>query len=250
MAEMTPSTRFQHKTEESPFNEDIDYLPSVDWSTWTADSCSVVKAFIGANYLGVSYAFRLTGLLIAVPLFWVIAFASRQGCRLLIECKIELDRRDASSASVILKSPFTINSNETDTPESDSTPAVVSHSSATAPSTSFSSAPSNSSSSYLSTSDLSSSSSSSSSANIHDDGSGFAMVGHRLFGPRMADLVKAMLVLTQFGYCVAYLIFLSQTMQDLGWIASSMWSAKEVLVPVFAAPLALLALPSDISRLV
>jgi amino acid permease len=217
--------------EDDPYDEDLDHLPTVNWSTWAADSCSVVKAFIGANYLGVSYAFHLCGVFIAMPLFLVIAFASRQGCRLLIECKMELDRRDAESLLDGQSSAPASASLSTDSAELQPTINSEVDSSDT-------------------TSVVSSlvSESESASANEHD-GSGFATVGARLFGPRMADMVKAMLVLTQFGYCVGYLIFLAQTLQDLGWL-SGKWSTREVLVPLFAAPLAMLALPADISRLV
>ncbi len=88
----------------------------VPFSVLSADFCSVWKAFIGSNYLAVPYAFHLCGLTLALPLFAVIALATRQGmsdmmpylclqlfapntsntaagCQLLLACKMDLDKR-------------------------------------------------------------------------------------------------------------------------------------------------------------
>jgi proton-coupled amino acid transporter len=59
----------------------------------------------------------------------------------------------------------------------------------------------------------------------------------------MAD--QAMLVLTQFGFCCGYLIFLSSTLSDLNWVP---WS-QALKVLVFVGPLFVLTLLKDISLL-
>jgi hypothetical protein len=239
-------------------------LTPVPLSIWAADSCSVVKvrlllecafdcprdtphalnvpsysysthchlqAFIGSNYLGVPYSFHLCGIALAVPLFWAIAFFSRQGCRLLIDCKVELDRRDkdqsdnaiyggsigsnhSGGGSAYALAGDGVGSGSVD--ESAGRLRRTSHGHAVNHTTTSSSSPSQP---LLSASSSSLSSSSSSSlhpssprasataiehaASAESDhaGGGYAIVGERLFGANMAHLVRACLVLTQVPPC-------------------------------------------------
>lgn len=206
------------------------------FSNWNIPVCShfhplPFQAFIGSNYLGVPYSFHLCGIALAVPLFWAIAFFSRQGCRLLIDCKIELDRRDKDqcdnatygrssgsssdgggcgsayaladdgvgsgsvdeSAGRLRRTSHGHAANHTTSTSSPSQPLLSA-------SSSFISAASSSSlqtSSPRATVTAIDHASSSDSSESDHAGGGYAIVGERLFGARMAHLVRACLVLTQ-----------------------------------------------------
>jgi solute carrier family 36 (proton-coupled amino acid transporter) len=73
----------------------------------------------------------------------------------------------------------------------------------------------------------------------------FADIGRFVGGAPMESAINAALVLTQFGYCVGYLIFISQTVHDLVRSNSRVWPF--ILVPL--PPLLALAMLRSIRSL-
>jgi solute carrier family 36 (proton-coupled amino acid transporter) len=73
----------------------------------------------------------------------------------------------------------------------------------------------------------------------------FADIARFVGGPTMEACINVALVLTQFGYCVGYLIFMSQTIHDLARNSNAVWPF--VLIPL--PPLLALSLLRSIRSL-
>lgn len=194
--------------------------PEISCSVWAADSCSVIKAFIGTNFFGVAFAFRLCGVGIAIPMFALIAFCVRQGCRMLVKCKVELDNRAAQKA---------LNASFESTNKLGYQPPASSIN--------------------LLSEDAGSEKKEDEDKPVSAaDESVFASVGGGLFGSWMSNVIKGLLTLTQLGYCTGYFVFLSQTLQDLHWLPDS-WT-RTMIVPLFGVPLFLISLLPNVNGLV
>eukprot|EP00172_Hildenbrandia_rubra_P003611 Plantae.Rhodophyta-Hildenbrandia_rubra.ctg6009.p1 GENE.Plantae.Rhodophyta-Hildenbrandia_rubra.ctg6009~~Plantae.Rhodophyta-Hildenbrandia_rubra.ctg6009.p1 ORF type:complete len:530 (-),score=94.97 Plantae.Rhodophyta-Hildenbrandia_rubra.ctg6009:1506-3095(-) len=126
------------------------------------DVGNMLKAFIGLNFMYVSYAFSKAGIAAGVVGLLVITYLNYHCCVLLIKVKRHVCPREEPVQ-------MTTNSDQATTPQVVEEPKHVT----------------------------------------------YGDVADTVAGPIARNLVTLALILTQFGYCVGYLIFMSQTIHDL-----------------------------------
>lgn len=161
-------------------------------SSWSLfiDIANTLKAFIGINVMLVAYAFSKAGMVRGVIGLIIIAVITEHCCHLLIEIK--------SSTYHYLSA----NSNDV---EDNLLPSV----------------PEDNYSGYQTTS---------TSETDVQEAPTYGEVAFRVGGRRAENIINAALILTQFGYCVGYLIFISQTFHDV--LVSGAPVSLFVLVPL------------------
>lgn len=169
---------------------------------YLVDVANMLKAFIGLNVMYAAYAFSKAGLVRGIIGLLVVTYLTEHCCLLLIDVKNGLPasalrrRRNAAADS---------------SPTSDALAGGVT--------------------------DDSQHSSDGGMDDPHGGGSGYtyADIAGAVLGPAGDAFVSAALVLTQFGYCVGYLIFMSQTVHDLVASAGSpVWAYVLVPLPLLA----------------
>lgn len=120
------------------------------------DTANMLKAFIGINFVYVSYAFSKAGLRLAIPSLLIITLLTEHCCILLVRVKNSLQQSSDPSSTDYHQVP----SDPTKQPP----PAPT-----------------------------------------------YGAIALQVAGPRAETVVNIALVITQLGYCVGYLIFLSTT---------------------------------------
>lgn len=176
------------------------------------DVANMLKAFIGLNFMVVAYAFSKAGMLRGVIGLVIITFITEHCCLLLVDIK------DSMYQPLNLAQPNSRLCNSADQPDLDDQSAVISIPQDPNASPVIDEADS------LATS-------------RHPPS--FGDIAFYAGGRTAENIINAALILTQFGYCVGYLIFLSQTMHDV--FSSATPVAWFVLLPLpIVAVLALL----------
>ena len=158
-------------------------FPIPTFSSFLLHTSSVIKAFMGSNYLGIPYSFRLCGMILSVPLLCLVAWCTRLGCRRILECKSELERRKGR---------------EMERGKKGKEDAV------------------------------------------------YGCIAWEIYGEKMQRAVKGMILLTQFGFCVGYIVFLSSTLLELEWIPGL---THEYSVMIFLPIILALSMFKDLSYL-
>lgn len=169
---------------------------------YLVDVANMLKAFIGLNVMYASYAFAQAGLVRGILGLLLVTYLTEHCCLLLIDVKNGLP------ASALRRRRNTF---------SDASPANDDATGAAAES-----APRDSDDGM---------------SDPHGGGGGYtyADIAGAVLGPAGDAFVSAALVLTQFGYCVGYLIFMSQTVHDLVASAGSpVWAYVLVPLPLLA----------------
>lgn len=169
---------------------------------YLVDVANMLKAFIGLNVMYASFAFSTAGLVRGIIGLLVVTYVTEHCCLLLIDVKNGLPasalRRRRSTSS--------------DASSSGNSLAVGAAQDAPRDRDGGMSDP-------------------------HGGGGGYtyADIAGAILGPAGDAFVSAALVLTQFGYCVGYLIFISQTVHDLVASAGSpVWAYVLVPLPLLA----------------
>lgn len=185
-----------------PMSEEADTAAPSTPREYLVDVANMLKAFIGLNVMYAAYAFSKAGLVRGIIGLLVVTYLTEHCCLLLIDVKNGLPasalrrRRNAAADS---------------SPTSDALAGGVT--------------------------DDSQHSSDGGMDDPHGGGSGYtyADIAGAVLGPAGDAFVSAALVLTQFGYCVGYLIFMSQTVHDLVASAGSpVWAYVLVPLPLLA----------------
>lgn len=171
---------------------------------YLVDVANMLKAFIGLNVMYASYAFAQAGLVRGILGLLLVTYLTEHCCLLLIDVKNGLP----ASALRRRRNTFSDASLANDDPAAAVAESVPRDS---------------------------------------DDGMGdpygggggggytYADIAGAVLGPAGDAFVSAALVLTQFGYCVGYLIFMSQTVHDLVASAGSpVWAYVLVPLPLLA----------------
>lgn len=169
---------------------------------YLVDVANMLKAFIGLNVMYASYAFAQAGLVRGILGLLLVTYLTEHCCLLLIDVKNGLP------ASALRRRRNTFS----DASPADGDPAGAVAESAPRESDDGMSDP-------------------------HGGGGGYtyADIAGAVLGPAGDAFVSAALVLTQFGYCVGYLIFMSQTVHDLVASAGSpVWAYVLVPLPLLA----------------
>jgi len=151
--------------EENPeFARDVfEAEEALSFRDWFRDLGNMLKAFIGLNFMFVSFAFTKAGLVRGIVALLIILYLTEYCCHLLIKVKDLMPN-----------------------------------------------------------------------ANSRDTTITYGDVTHFVFGANAQRAVTFFLVLTQFGYCVGYLIFLSQTVHDLVHSTAPVWSFVLIPLPVLS----------------
>eukprot|EP00178_Gracilaria_changii_P019477 TRINITY_DN56447_c0_g1_i1.p1 TRINITY_DN56447_c0_g1~~TRINITY_DN56447_c0_g1_i1.p1 ORF type:complete len:481 (+),score=47.90 TRINITY_DN56447_c0_g1_i1:139-1581(+) len=148
------------------------------------DIGNMLKAFIGINFMYVAYAFSNAGLWRGAVALAIITFITEHCCLLLIDVK---NAAPVSVPTAVELEPF----REALESEKDT--------------------------STLETLDFSTEEdleNEGEQINIHQNTS-YGDIARAVGGPSVGAIINFAVVLTQFGFCVGYLIFLSQTLHDL-----------------------------------
>ncbi|CAL1529003.1 unnamed protein product [Lymnaea stagnalis] len=155
------------------------------WPLMVSDFGNMLKAFIGSNYLTIAYAFTQSGILMGVILLTIIAAVTDHCCHLIVKCKYEAIKHVLSSREAYKSSPTssvngnaTFNSEKQDEVERDLDNLKKSQDQMVRHLT-------------------------------------YGDVGKIAYGSVGLFLVNACLLLTQFGFCVNYFIFIGNTIYTL-----------------------------------
>eukprot|EP00168_Porphyra_purpurea_P008540 TRINITY_DN2083_c0_g1_i10.p1 TRINITY_DN2083_c0_g1~~TRINITY_DN2083_c0_g1_i10.p1 ORF type:complete len:552 (-),score=138.55 TRINITY_DN2083_c0_g1_i10:229-1884(-) len=163
---------------------------------YLVDVANMLKAFIGLNVMYTSYAFSKAGLVRGIIGLLIVTYLTEHCCLLLIDVKNGLP------ASALHRRRINA--------------AAAADAAAGGSTTTVGAA---------------------SMDDPHGGGGGYtyADIAGAVLGPAGDAFVSASLVLTQFGYCVGYLIFMSQTVHDLVASAGSpVWAYVLVPLPLLA----------------
>ena len=163
---------------------------------YLVDVANMLKAFIGLNVMYTSYAFSKAGLIRGIVGLLIVTYLTEHCCLLLIDVKNGLP------ASALHRRRMNAAA---------AADAAAGGSTATVGAESID--------------------------DPHGEGGGYtyADIAGAVLGPAGDAFVSASLVLTQFGYCVGYLIFMSQTVHDLVASAGSpVWAYVLVPLPLLA----------------
>lgn len=182
------------------------------------DLANTFKAFIGLNFIVVAYGFSKAGLIRGIIGLVVITYITEHCCILLITVKNAVYQHSVPvDASHSYPRTDTKPDNPTPLIDDDGTPDTnidLNSDSTTSP------PPPNQTTTSTTTNNEDSVAASSSQhnptqlQNNHPDPT-FGDVAYRVGGKFAERFIIAMVILTQFGYCVGYFIFLSQTLHDV-----------------------------------
>lgn len=154
------------------------------WHVLVGDFANMLKAFIGANYLTIAYAFKQSGLVLGLFCLTFIALMTDHCCHLIVKCKYYaidqmLNRRNG-------KEFLPVRQEDHDDSDSDDTDSD----------------------------ELQDSKISEEYKKLQRNFT-YGDVGKAAFGRAGLFIVNACLVFTQFGFCVSYFIFVGNTIHSV-----------------------------------
>ncbi|GFR68431.1 proton-coupled amino acid transporter 4 [Elysia marginata] len=156
------------------------------WHVLVGDFANMLKAFIGANYLSIAYAFKQSGLVLGLFGLTFIALMTDHCCHLIVKCKYHaidriLNRKKHGKGFIPVRQED--HDDDSDSDDSD-------------------------------TDELNRGTASEEYKKLQRNFT-YGDVGKTAFGKAGLFIVNACLVFTQFGFCVSYFIFVGNTIHSI-----------------------------------